>query len=122
MEKTVSPKQGVIEGSMMYQLSECVQKVAEWEQSQVLVLMGPDPSPVTDIPLDAGRLAGANGDFCSGGDLGFMEAIATPKLGCRMSIFMQEITSTIYRLPVLSVAFIQGNPVPSPHLSSLLSS
>ena len=51
---------------------------------------------------------GANGTFCSGGDLQLMESIANPVDGGRMSRFMHETTLRLARLPLVSVAALYG--------------
>lgn len=84
-------KKNAFTGDMMRQLRECVNKLDVWEHGKALIIRG------------------ANGDFCTGGDLHFVNKIADPKLGCRMSIFMQEVTSKINRLPLLTVALVQGH-------------
>lgn len=51
---------------------------------------------------------GANGFFCSGGDLNTVRSIDNSEGGRRMAILMHETFSRLQSLPLLSVAVIQG--------------
>lgn len=60
---------------------------------------------------DTGRLAiieGANGNFCSGGDLDFVAKISTPEDGYMMNTFMGGTMRRLRRLPLVTIANAQG--------------
>lgn len=74
----------------MVQLSEAVAKLEKWPEGRAVIVKG------------------AKGEFCSGGDLNFMNEIADSKSGAQMCIFMQNVTSRLLHLPMVSVALIEG--------------
>jgi enoyl-CoA hydratase/carnithine racemase len=61
----------VCAGVMMVQLSDAVDRLEDWQHGRVVTV------------------AGHGHTFCSGGQLEFVHATATPRQGGQMSIFMQ---------------------------------
>jgi len=53
-------------------------------------------------------VCGADGFFCSGGDLTTVRAIADPVNGRRMSLLMHANLSRLQALPLVSVAVVEG--------------
>ena len=51
---------------------------------------------------------GTDGTFCSGGDLDLVRAVHRPQLGTQMSTHMCQVAARLHRLPLISVAMIQG--------------
>ncbi|ESO95652.1 hypothetical protein LOTGIDRAFT_116748 [Lottia gigantea] len=84
-------KKNSMTGQMMLDFEKCVQKLENWESGKGLIFHG------------------ADGTFCTGGELNFVKQILTPMHGFYMSCFMHTIVSNLYQLPFLSVAVIEGN-------------
>ncbi|TRY53718.1 hypothetical protein DNTS_020268 [Danionella cerebrum] len=77
-------------GSMMLDLERCVQDLEKWAEGKAVILQG------------------ASGNFCSGSDLNAVRAIANPQDGMQMCEFMQNTLSRLLRLPLISVALLEG--------------
>jgi ethylmalonyl-CoA/methylmalonyl-CoA decarboxylase len=75
---------------MMLDLADIVSDLEAWEEGKGVIVHG------------------AGGTFCSGGDLTLMKAIMCPEKGVLMSALMQDTLTRLYRLPMLSVALIEG--------------
>nr|CAD7460084.1 unnamed protein product [Timema tahoe] len=54
-------------------------------------------------------LYGSNGMFCSGGDLDMVRQISNPDDGYRMASFMQHLLDRLQKLPIISLALIEGS-------------
>ncbi|XP_031677871.1 ethylmalonyl-CoA decarboxylase-like isoform X2 [Oncorhynchus kisutch] len=78
-------------GSMMVELEERVSQLEEWTEGKGLIIQG------------------AAGTFCSGSDLNAVRAISNPQDGMKMCTFMQNALTRLLRLPLLSVALVEGN-------------
>ncbi|XP_026857357.2 ethylmalonyl-CoA decarboxylase [Electrophorus electricus] len=77
-------------GSMMLELEERVRELETWTEGRGLIVKG------------------AAGTFCSGSDLNAVRAISNPQDGMKMCMFMQRIQTRMLRLPLISVALIEG--------------
>ncbi|KAM4568112.1 LOW QUALITY PROTEIN: ethylmalonyl-CoA decarboxylase [Fundulus diaphanus] len=51
------------------------------------------------------------GTFCSGSDLNAVRAISKPQDGMKMCMFMQDTLTRLLRLPLISVALVEGRAV-----------
>lgn len=83
-------RKNALTGYMMVKLAELVDELEQWRNGKVLVLHGID------------------GYFCSGADLSIIKAINTPQEGNLMCAFMQRTLTRLGRLPLLSLAAIEG--------------
>ncbi|XP_054259086.1 ethylmalonyl-CoA decarboxylase-like [Macrosteles quadrilineatus] len=83
-------KKNAITGSMMVQFEEVVCTLEKWINGKGLLLYG------------------AEGNFCSGGDLNFAQKTSSPEGGYKMATFMQNVLSRLQKIPLISVAFIDG--------------
>ncbi|KAG7260592.1 hypothetical protein CRUP_038199 [Coryphaenoides rupestris] len=77
-------------GSMMVELEERVSQLETWTQGKGLIVRG------------------ASGTFCSGSDLNAVRAISNPQDGMKMCMFMQDALTRLLRLPLVSVALVEG--------------
>ncbi|KAK0147659.1 Ethylmalonyl-CoA decarboxylase [Merluccius polli] len=77
-------------GSMMVELEERVAQLETWTQGKGLIVRG------------------ASGTFCSGSDLNAVRAISNPQDGMKMCMFMQDALTRLLRLPLVSVALVEG--------------
>ncbi|XP_010891076.1 ethylmalonyl-CoA decarboxylase isoform X1 [Esox lucius] len=77
-------------GSMMVELEERVSQLEGWMEGKGLIVQG------------------AAGTFCSGSDLTAVRAISNPQDGVRMCMFMQNALTRLLRLPLFSVALVEG--------------
>ncbi|XP_076827700.1 ethylmalonyl-CoA decarboxylase [Brachyhypopomus gauderio] len=77
-------------GSMMLELEERVCELETWTEGKGLIVKG------------------AAGTFCSGSDLNAVRAIANPQDGMKMCMFMQRTLTRMLRLPLISVALVEG--------------
>ncbi|NWU98665.1 ECHD1 decarboxylase, partial [Upupa epops] len=84
-------------GSMMVELQEKVTELENWMDGKGLIICG------------------AGDTFCSGSDLTAVKAMSSPqassdrhKDGMEMSMFMQNTLTRLMRLPLISVALVQG--------------
>ncbi|XP_013889568.1 ethylmalonyl-CoA decarboxylase [Austrofundulus limnaeus] len=77
-------------GSMMVDLEERVTQLENWADGKGLIVQG------------------AAGTFCSGSDLNAVRAISNPQDGMKMCMFMQDALTRLLRLPLVSVALVEG--------------
>ncbi|KAK7887099.1 hypothetical protein WMY93_026720 [Mugilogobius chulae] len=77
-------------GSMMVDLEARVAELEHWSDGKGLILQG------------------AAGTFCSGSDLNAVRAIANSQDGMKMCMFMQNTLTRLQRLPLISVALVEG--------------
>ncbi|XP_042280092.1 ethylmalonyl-CoA decarboxylase isoform X1 [Thunnus thynnus] len=77
-------------GSMMVDLEEKVSQLENWTEGKGLIVQG------------------AAGTFCSGSDLNAVRAISNPQDGMKMCMFMQNTLTRLLRLPLISVALVEG--------------
>ncbi|KAM8735310.1 ethylmalonyl-CoA decarboxylase isoform 1-T2 [Acanthopagrus schlegelii] len=77
-------------GSMMVDLEERVSQLESWTDGKGLIVQG------------------AAGTFCSGSDLNAVRAISNPQDGMKMCMFMQNALTRLLRLPLISVALVEG--------------
>ncbi|XP_057691423.1 ethylmalonyl-CoA decarboxylase isoform X2 [Corythoichthys intestinalis] len=77
-------------GTMMVQLEEKVSQLEKWTDGKGLIVQG------------------AAGTFCSGSDLNAVKAISKPDDGMKMCMFMQNTLTRLLRLPLISVALVEG--------------
>ncbi|KAM7135865.1 ethylmalonyl-CoA decarboxylase isoform 3-T3 [Molossus nigricans] len=75
---------------MMLQLLEKVTELENWTEGKGLIVHG------------------AKNTFCSGSDLNAVKALATPEYGVALCMFMQNTLTRLMRLPLISVALVQG--------------
>ncbi|XP_039736928.1 ethylmalonyl-CoA decarboxylase [Pteropus medius] len=83
-------KMNAFSGVMMLQLLEKVIELENWTEGKGLIVHG------------------ANNTFSSGSDLNAVKALATPEDGIALCMFMQNTLTRLMRLPLISVALIQG--------------
>ncbi|XP_029450394.1 ethylmalonyl-CoA decarboxylase isoform X2 [Rhinatrema bivittatum] len=77
-------------GTMMLELQDRVTELEGWADGKGLIVHG------------------ANNTFCSGSDLNTVKAISSPEEGLKMCMFMQNTLTRLKRLPLISVALVQG--------------
>ncbi|XP_037310065.1 ethylmalonyl-CoA decarboxylase isoform X2 [Pungitius pungitius] len=77
-------------GSMMVELEERVSQLESWMDGKGVIVRG------------------ADGTFCSGSDLTAVRAISNPQDGMKMCMFMQNALTRLLRLPLISVALVEG--------------
>ncbi|KAM7420359.1 hypothetical protein PAMA_014870 [Pampus argenteus] len=77
-------------GSMMVDLEEKVSQLEKWTDGKGLIVQG------------------AAGTFCSGSDLNAVRAISNAQDGMKMCMFMQNTLTRLLRLPLISVALVEG--------------
>ncbi|XP_054869439.1 ethylmalonyl-CoA decarboxylase isoform X2 [Amphiprion ocellaris] len=77
-------------GSMMVDLEERVTQLENWTGGKGLIVQG------------------AAETFCSGSDLNAVRAISNPQDGMKMCMFMQNTLTRLVRLPLISVALVEG--------------
>lgn len=83
-------RRNALSGHMMVQLADAISNLEEWKSGKGVLLC-------------------ANGSFfCSGGDLNTIRKINNPEGGLRMSIFVHDTLSRLQKLPMISVAVVQG--------------
>ncbi|XP_028281663.1 ethylmalonyl-CoA decarboxylase isoform X2 [Parambassis ranga] len=76
--------------SMMVDLEERVSELENWTDGKGLIIQG-----VAET-------------FCSGSDLNAVRAISNPQDGMKMCMFMQNTLTRLLRLPLISVALVEG--------------
>ncbi|XP_075001904.1 ethylmalonyl-CoA decarboxylase isoform X2 [Calonectris borealis] len=79
-----------ITGTMMLELQERVTELESWKDGKGLIICG------------------AGNTFCSGSDLNTVKAISNSQDGMNMCMFMQNTLTRLMRLPLISVALVQG--------------
>ncbi|XP_037533031.1 ethylmalonyl-CoA decarboxylase [Nematolebias whitei] len=84
------PRMNAFSGSMMVDLEERVTQLENWAEGKGLIVQG------------------AAGTFCSGSDLNAVRAISNPQDGMKMCMFMQDALTRLLRLPLVSVAVVEG--------------
>lgn len=77
-------------GSMMVDLEARVTELENWSDGKGIIVHG------------------VGGTFCSGSDLNAVRAIANPQDGMKMCMFMQNTLTRLQRLPLISVALVEG--------------
>ncbi|XP_039868881.1 ethylmalonyl-CoA decarboxylase isoform X1 [Simochromis diagramma] len=77
-------------GSMMIDLEERVSQLENWPEGKGLIVQG------------------AAETFCSGSDLNAVRAISNQQDGMKMCMFMQNALTRLLRLPLISVALVEG--------------
>ncbi|KAM6280100.1 ethylmalonyl-CoA decarboxylase isoform 1-T2 [Porphyrio hochstetteri] len=80
-------------GTMMLELQERVTELENWKDGKGLIVYG------------------AGNTFCSGSDLNAVQAISNSQDGMNMCMFMQKTLTRLMRLPLISVALVQGKAV-----------
>ncbi|KAF1411889.1 Ethylmalonyl-CoA decarboxylase, partial [Spheniscus humboldti] len=80
-------------GTMMLELQERVTELENWKDGKGLIIHG------------------AGNTFCSGSDLNAVKAISNSQDGMNMCMFMQNTLTRLMRLPLISVALVQGKAV-----------
>lgn len=83
-------KMNAFSGVMMLQLLEKVIELENWTEGKGLIVRG------------------AKNTFSSGSDLNAVRALGTPEDGMALCMFMQNTLTRLMRLPLISVALIQG--------------
>ena len=83
-------RKNALSGKMMAELADIVTDLEAWSTGKGVLLYG------------------AEGTFCSGGDLNLMRGIGDPEQGSKMSAYMHHTVSRFQHLPLISVALIQG--------------
>uniref|UniRef100_A0A8I3NXQ5 Ethylmalonyl-CoA decarboxylase n=1 Tax=Canis lupus familiaris TaxID=9615 RepID=A0A8I3NXQ5_CANLF len=83
-------KMNAFSGFMMLQLLEKMIELENWTEGKGLIVCV------------------AKNTFSSGSDLNAVKALATPKDGMALCMFMQNTLTRFMRLPLISVALIQG--------------
>jgi len=76
---------------MMFNLDEIVDELDQWTECKGAILYG------------------KGGNFCSGGDLNMVKRMANPELGNAMAIYMNHTLEKLRKLPVITVAYIEGS-------------
>ncbi|XP_069455120.1 ethylmalonyl-CoA decarboxylase isoform X5 [Ovis canadensis] len=83
-------KMNAFSGVMMLQLLEKVIELENWTEGKGLIVRG------------------AKNTFSSGSDLNAVKALGTPEDGMAVCMFMQNTLTRFMRLPLISVALVQG--------------
>lgn len=86
-------RKNALSGTMMFELAERIIDLENWNEGKGLIVYG------------------AEGTFCSGADLNAVKAISNPKDGLMMCMFMQNTLTRLQRLPLISVALVQGKAI-----------
>ncbi|XP_042309118.1 ethylmalonyl-CoA decarboxylase isoform X2 [Sceloporus undulatus] len=77
-------------GTMMIELQQQIAELENWKDGKGLIVHGTENT------------------FCSGSDLNAVRALSSPQDGMNMCMFMQNILTRLMRLPLITVALIQG--------------
>uniref|UniRef100_A0A0M3JCF0 Ethylmalonyl-CoA decarboxylase (inferred by orthology to a human protein) n=1 Tax=Anisakis simplex TaxID=6269 RepID=A0A0M3JCF0_ANISI len=77
-------------GRMFLDLERIVEELGAWPTGKLVIV------------------SGANGQFCSGGDLRIMKRLCDPHSGYTMHRFMSDLLRRFKRLPQLSLAKVEG--------------
>lgn len=83
-------KMNAFSGVMMLQLLEKVIELENWTEGKGVIVCG------------------AKNTFSSGSDLNAVKALGTPEDGMAVCMFMQNTLTRFMRLPLISVALVQG--------------
>jgi ethylmalonyl-CoA/methylmalonyl-CoA decarboxylase len=79
---------------MMVDLADAVDILESWSTGKGLIIYGYGHS------------------FCSGGDLSMARMFSNPDDGFRMAVFMQKVLDQLEKLPLITVALIEGTGKP----------
>ncbi|EDV28183.1 uncharacterized protein TRIADDRAFT_53519 [Trichoplax adhaerens] len=79
-----------LSGSMMVQLRDAINQLEEWKEGKGVILIG------------------ASSTFCSGADLNLAKQFNSPEHGEAMCELMQTTLTRLKRLPMISLAVIEG--------------
>ncbi|XP_069090944.1 ethylmalonyl-CoA decarboxylase isoform X1 [Pleurodeles waltl] len=77
-------------GTMMVELLDRVKELEDWKDGKGLIVRG------------------AGNTFCSGSDLKAVKAISSSHASMKMCMYMQNTLTRLSRLPLISVALVQG--------------
>lgn len=83
-------KRNAFSGKMMVELHNAVAEIEKWKAGKGLILYG------------------ADGHFCSGGDLSFARKNCNPRAGFQMATIMSNTLHRLHNLPIMTVAVIEG--------------
>ncbi|XP_021922117.1 ethylmalonyl-CoA decarboxylase-like isoform X1 [Zootermopsis nevadensis] len=83
-------RRNAISGSMMVDLADAVDMLESWDTGKGLIIYGHGHT------------------FCSGGDLNMARMFSNPDDGFLMAVFMQRVLGQLEKLPLISVALIEG--------------
>ncbi|XP_033737256.1 ethylmalonyl-CoA decarboxylase-like [Pecten maximus] len=86
-------KKNALSGKMMLDFRNVIEELESWQKGKGVILMG------------------SQGTFCSGGDLTTVQNILTSEQGYQMADFMHETLTRLHRLPLVSMALVQGNAI-----------
>jgi ethylmalonyl-CoA/methylmalonyl-CoA decarboxylase len=86
-------RKNALTGHMMVQLAEIIDELETWRSGKGIILHG------------------AEGTFGSGADISVAKAILTPEEGAQMCFFMHRTLTRLRRLPLVSLAVVQGKAV-----------
>ncbi|XP_073529306.1 ethylmalonyl-CoA decarboxylase [Phyllobates terribilis] len=86
-------RKNAITGTMMIELEEWISDLENWNEGKALILYG------------------AEDTFCSGADLNAVNAMSSPEDGLMMCMYMQKTLTRLQRLPIISVALVQGKAI-----------
>uniref|UniRef100_A0A3P9IVY8 Ethylmalonyl-CoA decarboxylase n=1 Tax=Oryzias latipes TaxID=8090 RepID=A0A3P9IVY8_ORYLA len=85
------PRMNAFSGAMMVDLEEKVTQLENWTDGKGVIVQG------------------AAQTFCSGSDLNAVRAMSNSQDGMKMCMFMQNTLTRLLRLPLISVALVEGN-------------
>nr|XP_033793310.1 ethylmalonyl-CoA decarboxylase [Geotrypetes seraphini]XP_033793311.1 ethylmalonyl-CoA decarboxylase [Geotrypetes seraphini]XP_033793312.1 ethylmalonyl-CoA decarboxylase [Geotrypetes seraphini]XP_033793313.1 ethylmalonyl-CoA decarboxylase [Geotrypetes seraphini]XP_033793314.1 ethylmalonyl-CoA decarboxylase [Geotrypetes seraphini]XP_033793315.1 ethylmalonyl-CoA decarboxylase [Geotrypetes seraphini]XP_033793316.1 ethylmalonyl-CoA decarboxylase [Geotrypetes seraphini]XP_033793317.1 ethylmalon len=85
-----SVHKNALTGTMMIELQDRVKELEDWTEGRGLVVHG------------------ARNTFCSGSDLKAIKAMHGSEEGLKICMFMQNTLTRLKRLPLISVALVQG--------------
>ncbi|XP_006266303.1 ethylmalonyl-CoA decarboxylase isoform X2 [Alligator mississippiensis] len=80
-------------GTMMLELQEKVTELENWKEGKGLIIRG------------------AENTFCSGSDLNVVKALSSMQDGVNTCMFIRNTLTRLMRLPLISVALVQGKAV-----------
>ncbi|XP_043539771.1 ethylmalonyl-CoA decarboxylase [Chiloscyllium plagiosum] len=83
-------RKNAFSGTMMLDFRDRVEELEHWTNGKGLIVRG------------------AENTFCSGSDLRAVKAMSNPEDGLRICMFMQNTLTRLLRLPLISVALVQG--------------
>jgi len=86
-------RKNALTGHMMVQLAEIIDELEKWRSGKALVLHGD------------------GGTFAAGADLTVVKDILSPEDGAKMSFFMHRTLTRLRRLPLVSLALIEGRAI-----------
>ncbi|XP_020372649.2 ethylmalonyl-CoA decarboxylase [Rhincodon typus] len=83
-------RKNAFSGTMMLDFRDRVEELEHWTNGKGLIMRG------------------AENTFCSGSDLSAVKAMSNPEDGLSICMFMQNTLTRLLRLPLISVALVQG--------------